>query len=285
MASSLSNTIAILSLQDRICPSSSPTVSSLTHSLPRYTQFSCQKEILGTALLPRNAPLSEPPCRQQQYRRLTIEAAKRVDKIKSLILSSTLKAQEGDIEKVAKLCEGIRQWALEVQKEKAVGLKQFECYVDLYDKNVFHFMEEYAGFLHMNDIWSSPEHVKFCDDVRPFLLEPIALAAYELRDGQVGHMLNPIGPKGEGGLDDATGQAGRGGEAYMKPKAKKRRGIEFELKSKAAAQEEEEEEASEKVEDNKWSLQKILSKVIGLNSEPAKEEEQWSLKSLFGGKK
>lgn len=235
---------------------------------------------MGTALLPRNAPLSEPPCRQQQYRRLIIEAAKRVDKTKSLILSSTLKAQEGDIEKVAKLCEDIRQWALEKQKDKAAGLKQFECYVDLYDKNVFHFMEEYAGFLHMNDFRSSPEHVKFCDDVRPFLLEPIALAAYELRDGQVGHMLNPIGPKGEGGLDDATGQAGRGGDAYMKPKAKKRRGIEFELKSKAAAQE----KASEKVEDNQWSLEKILSKVIGLNSEPA-EQEQWSFKSLFGRKK
>lgn len=29
--------------------------------------------------------------------------------------------------------------------------------------------------------------------VRPLLLEPIALAVYEFRDGQIGDMLNPIG--------------------------------------------------------------------------------------------
>lgn len=56
------------------------------------------------------------------------------------------------------------------QDDKSLGVKQFECYVDLYDKNVFHFMEEYWSVLHMNNFRASPEHIKFCNDVRSFNL-------------------------------------------------------------------------------------------------------------------
>lgn len=283
----MSSAAAKLSLQDRVCQYS-PAVSSVSIALPRCAQqASCPKEILGTALLPQNAPLYEPPFRQQQkLRRLTIEAAKRVDNKRSFMLNCTLKAQEAEIEKVSRLCDDIRQWAIEKKKDAASGCKQFDCYVDLYDKNVFHFMEEYASVLHMNDFQASPEHTKFFEEVRPLLLEPIALAVYELRDGQVGDMLNPIGPKGEGGLDDATGQAGRGGEAYMKPKAKKKRGIEYEAKADSAEQK----ASSMEAEENKWSFEKIIAKVLGqapesTSTDSKSSEEQWSLKSLFGRKK
>ena len=88
----------------------------------------------------------------------------------------------------------------------------------------------------------------------------------------------------------------------MKPKAKKRRGIEFESKARNAMQEISE-EGSEKaalqsVPENvegksNWSFEKILAKVIGLDSDDADsnldsapvKEEQWSLKSLFEKKK
>eukprot|EP00250_Pteridium_aquilinum_P013543 c21408_g1_i1 orf=119-982(+) len=287
MASSISSAAAKLSIQDRSCQYS-PSVSSVSIALPRYAQqCPCQKETLGSAFLPQNSPLQDLPSRQQQkLRRLTIEAAKRVDKKRSFILNTTLKAQEGEVEKVSKMCEEIRQWGAEKKKDAASGCKQFDCFVDLYDKNVFHFMEEYASVLHMNDIRASPEHAKFCEEVRPLLLEPIALAVYELRDGQLGDMLNPIGPKGEGGLDDATGQAGRGGEAYMQPKREKKRGIEFEGKSGSKVQ-----SASKKAEENKWSFEKIIARVLGQDSEStgtgaeSSKEEQWSLKSLFGIKK
>ena len=112
------------------------------------------------------------------------------------------------------------------------------------------------------------------------------------------------GPKGEGGLDDATGQAGKGGDEYMKPKAKKRRGIEFESKARNAMQEISSGEVSEKAAlqsvaaengegKSNWSFEKILAKVIGLDSDDADsnldpapvKEEQWSLKSLFEKKK
>ncbi|MCO5553159.1 hypothetical protein L7F22_006680 [Adiantum nelumboides] len=262
----------------------SPAFSSFTIARPRYAQQgSCQKEIMGTALLPQNAPLHEPlPSQQKSLGRLCIEAAKRVDSKRSFLLNSTLKAQESEIEKVAKLCNDIRTWAREKMEDAGTGCKAFDCYVDLYEKNVFHFMEEYGSVLHMNDFRASSEHAKFFEEVRPLLVEPIALAVYELRDGNVSCMMNPIGPKGEGGLDDATGQSGRGGEAYMKPKAKKRRGIEYENKPQ---------EQEEKAEENRWSFEKIIGRVLGQDSykndtsfEPAKEE-QWSLKSLFGRKK
>lgn len=115
------------------------------------------------------------------------------------------------------------------------------------------------------------------------------------------------GPKGEGGLDDATGQAGKGGDEYMKPKAKKRRGIEFESKARNAKQAAAMEEASKKAEmsenlqssnkskgNNNWSFEKILAKVIGLDSEDSDDsgssstpvqEEQWNLMSIFEKKK
>ena len=54
------------------------------------------------------------------------------------------------------------------QTDNSLGVKQFECYADLYEKNVIHFMEEYWSVLHMNDFRASPEHVKFYNDVRPF---------------------------------------------------------------------------------------------------------------------
>lgn len=172
------------------------------------------------------------------------------------------------------LCEGIRQWAGEKQKDKQVGIKRFECYVDTFDNNVFHFLEEYDTFLHMNDLRASPEHTKFMSDVRPFLLEPIALAAYEHKDGRLGDILNPIGPKGEGGLDDATGQSGRGGEHYGKKRIPKKR--EFRNKAGTAS------EPDEETKDDKWSLEKIFAKVTGAGTDKA---DRWGLKSLFGGKK
>ncbi|KAI5062458.1 hypothetical protein GOP47_0022997 [Adiantum capillus-veneris] len=286
MASVMNSVAAKLSVPE---PTSqySPAVSSFSIARPRYAQqCSCQKEVLGTTLLPQIAPLSEAVSSRQlqKLRKFTIQAAKRVDTKRSFLLNSTLKAQETEIDKVAKLCEDIRIWAREKKQDADAGCKQFDCYVDLYEKNVFHFMEEYTTVLHMNDFRASHEHLKFFEEVRPLLLEPIALSVYELRDGNVSCMLNPIGPKGEGGLDDATGQSGRGGEEYMKPKAKKRRGIEYERKPQEAAVT----AVTEKAEENRWSFEKIISRVLGQDSDTntdSAKEEQWSLKSLFGKKK
>lgn len=147
---------------------------------------------------------------------LTIEAAKKVSSARSYVLTATLVANEGSEEAAMKLCKGILAWAEEKKKDKKSGIISFECSVDAYEKNVFHFWERYESFPTMNDARSSKEHCTFMDQVRPLLASPVALAAYEYRDGKLGCMLNPIGPKGEGGLDDATGQGGSGGGASYK---------------------------------------------------------------------
>jgi quinol monooxygenase YgiN len=82
------------------------------------------------------------------------------------------------------------------QTDKKSGIQCFECNVDPFEKNVFHFWERYESFQAMNDTRASLEHTKFMTDVRPLLIGPIGLAVYEYKDGQIGHMMNPIGMSG-----------------------------------------------------------------------------------------
>eukprot|EP00270_Netrium_digitus_P008341 TRINITY_DN248_c0_g1_i1.p1 TRINITY_DN248_c0_g1~~TRINITY_DN248_c0_g1_i1.p1 ORF type:complete len:282 (+),score=63.04 TRINITY_DN248_c0_g1_i1:31-846(+) len=153
---------------------------------------------------------------QRQSLGVNVRAAKRVTSDRSFVLTATLVALEGREEEVQQLCKQVIEWADGLKADKSKGVLQFECSVDAYEKNVFHFWERYSSFPAMNDTRASPEHCKFMNDVRPLLSSPVALAAYEYKDGQIGCMLNPIGPKGEGGLDDATGQGGSGGGASYK---------------------------------------------------------------------
>eukprot|EP00271_Cylindrocystis_brebissonii_P020994 TRINITY_DN72_c0_g2_i1.p1 TRINITY_DN72_c0_g2~~TRINITY_DN72_c0_g2_i1.p1 ORF type:complete len:323 (+),score=58.97 TRINITY_DN72_c0_g2_i1:13-981(+) len=162
------------------------------------------------------SPSSTSQC-HQRHQTLRIEAARKVVTGRSYVLSSTLVAEEGKVEEVMKLCKGILAWADERKKDTKLGVLHFECNTDAFDANVIHFWERYNTFPSMNDTRASPEHCQFMDEVRPLLVEPVALAAYEYKDGQLGCMLNPIGPKGEGGLDDATGgSGGSGGGATLK---------------------------------------------------------------------
>lgn len=52
-----------------------------------------------------------------------------------------------------------------VQNDRRSGIQGFECNVDAFDKNTFHFWEIYESFVAMNDIRASPEHTKFVMDV------------------------------------------------------------------------------------------------------------------------
>lgn len=55
-----------------------------------------------------------------------------------------------------------------LQNVKGSGITVFECNVDPFEKNVFHFWERYDSFQIMNDIRASPEHTKFLNDVSYF---------------------------------------------------------------------------------------------------------------------
>ncbi|CAM6097032.1 unnamed protein product [Calypogeia fissa] len=214
-----------------------------------------QKEHLGRSLrLPERQ-------QQQQYGKafpgLVVEAAKRVNSGKSFALSSTLVVAEDKLDEAKALCQEILKWGETKTKVRGSGVQIFECNVDPYETSTYHFWELYDSFLVMNDVRSSPEHTKFMNDVRPFLVQPIGLAAYEYKDGQIGHMLNPIGPKGEGGLDDATGQSGTKQQSSSIGQGLGE--MEEDMGSKA------------------WGLDKLLAKVRGED-----KESGWSFKTLFG---
>lgn len=50
----------------------------------------------------------------------------------------------------------------------------------------------------------------------PLLEGPVGMALYEMKDGKLGAVAVQGGPKGEGGLDDATGASGAAGGASYK---------------------------------------------------------------------
>ena len=52
--------------------------------------------------------------------------------------------------------------------------------------------------------------------VQPLLDGPIGMALYEMKNGQLGAIGVQGGPRGEGGLDDATGASGAAGGASYK---------------------------------------------------------------------
>lgn len=53
----------------------------------------------------------------------------------------------------------------DLQKDRKSGIQGFECNVDPFEKNTFHFWEIYESFTTMNDVRASPEHTQFVVDV------------------------------------------------------------------------------------------------------------------------
>eukprot|EP01018_Ginkgo_biloba_P021081 Gb_15077 [translate_table: standard] len=213
---------------------------------------------------------------RRKFQGLNIRAAKRTVSDRSFLMSSTLVAKAEDEDKVVELCRSIIQWGQQKQKDKSSGIQQFECYVDLFDKHTYHFMERYSGFQHITNIRALPEHVKFMNDVRPLLTCPVAFAVYEYWNGQIGPMRNPIGPKGEGGLDDATGQAGIGGGVSHKQQSKLMQQV----------------DVGEKKDRGAWSLQKVLQKRARAANEEESEKSgnpdesgHWNFKTIFAQNK
>ena len=63
---------------------------------------------------------------------------------------------------------------------------------------------------------TSPELSKFMEKLADLLDRPVGMALYAMKDGKVGMAAVQGGPKGEGGLDDATGASGAAGGASYK---------------------------------------------------------------------
>lgn len=231
-----------------------PVAASAIHfSAKNGTAKSGLEYFCGLALKKKKngGPGSGQMSEERKSRGLGVRAAKRMVSDRSFLMSTTLVAKHEEEDKVVELCRLITEWGQEKQKDRTSGVLQFGCFADLYGKHTYHFMERYSSFENIVSFRSLPEHTKFMNDVRPLLTQPIALAVYEYWNGQIGHMRTPMGPKGEGGLDDATGQAGIGGGVSHKQQSKPVQNTEI----------------PEKKDKGSWSLQKALHKMRGGKTE------------------
>ncbi|KAK9864744.1 hypothetical protein WJX84_005662 [Apatococcus fuscideae] len=100
--------------------------------------------------------------------------------------------------------------------DRQSGILQFECSQDNWEPNVVHFWERYVGNAKLGEHSTSSEMKRFMEKVQPYLEQPIGMALYEWKDGKIGAVCIQGGPKGEGGLDDATGASGAAGGAGLK---------------------------------------------------------------------
>lgn len=142
--------------------------------------------------------------------------AVKVVKAKQVLCNKTLRCKEGQAEAVLALAAPLVEWSREVMKDRSSGLKSFEVSQDDYESTLVHFYELYDHASHLSAHNTSPKFRAFMEEVQDLLTEPIGMIMYEYRDGQIGAPCLEGGPKGEGGLDDATGASKMGGGASFK---------------------------------------------------------------------
>jgi len=134
--------------------------------------------------------------------------ARRKGSARSVVMTSLLIAEPQHAAEVREACGKLQAWAQQQQERgKVPGCLQFEVCEDTFDEGVFHFWEHYASTGSLQEVQAQAKYKDFLAQVRPKLSKPIGLGLYEYRDGSISPMRCPIGPKGEGGLDDATNQA------------------------------------------------------------------------------
>jgi quinol monooxygenase YgiN len=119
-------------------------------------------------------------------------------------------------EAVQQLCKEVTEFSTARMKERSNGIQEFNCMVDGWQDNVVHFWERYDSNVMLGRHNTTPEVETFMNKVVPLLEQPIGMALYEYRNGQIGPPSMQMGPKGEGGLDDATGASGAAGGASYK---------------------------------------------------------------------
>lgn len=134
---------------------------------------------------------------------------------KNVVCSKTLVIKPGQEKRVLPRCRDIVDFTRGRMASRGSGVLAFECMQDRYEKNVLHFWERYDSNANMGKHNNTPELQAFMREVSTYLEGPIGMALYEWKDGKIGQQCIQGGPKGEGGLDDATGAGGAGG-ASMK---------------------------------------------------------------------
>lgn len=157
---------------------------------------------------------------------VTTNAVKRKNE-KHVVCSKTLIASPGKEDDVDRACaelvaavgvSGPQATPSTVAAAKRRGVIEFSYGRDSYEPNVFHFWERYDSNVALGRHNTRDDVVAFMERLQQEkLLEgPVGMVLYEWRDGHLGPACAQGGPKGEGGLDDATGGSGMAGGAGLK---------------------------------------------------------------------
>uniref|UniRef100_A0A1D2A4Y7 ABM domain-containing protein n=2 Tax=Auxenochlorella protothecoides TaxID=3075 RepID=A0A1D2A4Y7_AUXPR len=154
------------------------------------------------------------PC-SRPLRMATLSAIKRTTE-KNVVCIKMLKIRAGSEKAVLRLCHEVTAFSKAQQKTGSSGILAFECSEDPFDDHAIHFWERYEGNVALGRHNTSTQVQSFMKKVQPHLESPIGMALYEWNDGQLGAVCLQGGPKGEGGLDDATGASGAAGGAGLK---------------------------------------------------------------------
>lgn len=147
---------------------------------------------------------------------LLIFAAVKAKSARQVACSKTLVAKPEHAEEVKQLCQQAMEFSQKQMGNRSSGIQEFTCSADGWEPNVFHFWERYDSNVSLGKHNTTPEIEQFMQKVVPLLERPVGMALYEYRDGQLGPPSMQSGPKGEGGLDDATGASGAAGGASYK---------------------------------------------------------------------
>jgi len=140
----------------------------------------------------------------------------KAESARQICCSKTLVAQAHEVDRVRKLCQEVADFSKTRMADRSNGIQEFAFMQDQWDSNVFHFWERYKSNVHMGRHNTTAEVVDFMEEVNDLLEQPVGMALYEYRNGQIGPVCLQGGPKGEGGLDDATGASGAVGGASMR---------------------------------------------------------------------
>jgi quinol monooxygenase YgiN len=135
---------------------------------------------------------------------------------KTIVCSKTVIAKTGSEAAVQDLCKQVLDFSRERMADRSNGILEFSVNHDFQDANVFHFWERYTSNASLGQHNTQPEVTQFMENVQEHTERPVGMALYEMKNGQISNICIQGGPKGEGGLDDATGAGGSGGGASMK---------------------------------------------------------------------
>jgi quinol monooxygenase YgiN len=160
-------------------------------------------------------PQARPASGRSGRRGLQVVAAIKRGSDKTIVCSKTVVAKKGSEAAVQDLCQQVLDFSKQQMADRSNGILEFSVNHDFEDKNVFHFWERYTSNATMGQHNTQPEITKFMENVQQYMEQPVGMALYEMKNGQISSACIQGGPKGEGGLDDATG-AGGGGGASMK---------------------------------------------------------------------